>query len=87
MCGGPDCAQFGQLTFWLTLCRAHAIVPGQTTEPAMKTYFYQIEFVDGRVVRREGVSRSMAQSVYNACEYEMILLNVKRVSWGKIEKS
>ena len=53
----------------------------------MKNYFYQIEFVDGREARREGVSRSMAQSVYNACKYEMILLNVKSVTWGKIEKS
>jgi hypothetical protein len=52
----------------------------------MKNHFYQIEFVDGRVVRREGVSRAMAQSVYNVCEYEMLLLNVSSVSWGKIEK-
>jgi len=70
----------------LTPCRARAIVPGQTTETEMKNHFYQIEFVDGRVVRREGVSRTMAQRVYNACEYEMLLLNVSSVSWGKMEK-
>jgi len=52
----------------------------------MKNHFYQIEFLDGRVVRREGVTRHLAQSVYNACRYEMVLLNVKRVSWGKMEK-
>jgi len=74
------------VSFWLTLCQSHAIVPLQTTEPEMKNHFYQIEFVDGRVVRREGVSRTMAQSVYNACEYEMLLLNVSSVSWGKMEK-
>jgi hypothetical protein len=45
-------------------------------------YYYEIEFLDGRIVRRAGVPKSKAKAVYEAMEYEMILFNIKSVSWG-----
>ena len=45
-------------------------------------YFYQIEFHDGRIVRREGVSKKIAQAVYEAMIYEMVLFAVESVSFG-----
>jgi len=49
-------------------------------------YYYQIEFVDGKVIRREGVPKSKAKAVFDAMEYEMLLFNVKGVSWGPMER-
>ena len=51
----------------------------------MKNYYYQVEFLDGRVVRREGVSKRLAQSVYDAMVLEMILLKVSKASYGIME--
>lgn len=50
----------------------------------MKNYFYQIEFNDGRVVRREGISKKLAEGMYNSMVYEMILLEVHSVTWGPL---
>lgn len=47
-------------------------------------YFYQIEFSDGRVIRRQYQTRSMAKSVADAMIQEMLLFNVQSVSWGKM---
>lgn len=47
-------------------------------------YFYQIEFADGRVIRRECVSRAIAMAAEKFCAYEMILLQVTSVEWGKM---
>lgn len=48
----------------------------------MKRYFYQIEFLDGRVIRREGVSKKEAEAAGIVFSQEMVLLNVESVSWG-----
>lgn len=48
------------------------------------SYFYQIEFKDGRVIRREHQTRSMAKSVADSMVHEMFLFNVQSVSWGKM---
>ena len=45
-------------------------------------YYYAIEFLDGRIVRRAGVPKSIAKAVHDAMKYEMILFNIKSVSWG-----
>lgn len=45
-------------------------------------YYYEIEFLDGKVIRREGVPKSKAKAVFDAMSYEMILFNIKGVSWG-----
>lgn len=45
-------------------------------------YFYEIEFYDGRIVRRENVTKKMAKAVFDAVEHEMVLFNVRGVSWG-----
>ena len=45
-------------------------------------YYYEIEFLDGRIVRRAGVPKNKAKAVYEAMGYEMILFNIKSVSWG-----
>lgn len=47
-------------------------------------YFYQIEFSDGRVIRREYQTKSMAKSVADSMVHEMLLFNVQSVSWGKM---
>ena len=52
----------------------------------MKNYFYQVEFEDGRVIRREKVSKKLAQGAHDTFVFEMLLLNVRRVSYGIMEK-
>ena len=48
-------------------------------------YFYQIEFADGRVIRREFAdARTMAEAVEKSMENEMLLFDVLSVSWGKM---
>ena len=49
------------------------------------SYFYQIEFTDGRVVRREYQTKSMAKSVHDSLVQEMLLFNVSSVTWGKMQ--
>lgn len=51
----------------------------------MKRYFYQVEFLDGRVIRRAGVSKKEAEAAYITFTGEMFLLNVESVSWGVLE--
>jgi len=48
----------------------------------MKNYYYEVTFKDGRNIRREYVSKNIAESMFKAMEYEMILFNVDSVSWG-----
>jgi len=48
----------------------------------MKKYYYEVTFKDGRHIRREYVSKNIAESMFKAMEYEMILFNVDSVSWG-----
>ena len=47
-------------------------------------YFYQIEFADGRVIRRVYQTKAMAEAVGKSMEHEMLLFNVQSVSWGKM---
>ena len=48
----------------------------------MKKYYYEIDFYDGRKIRREMVSKKTAKAVFDAMEYEMVFFGVKHVSWG-----
>lgn len=45
-------------------------------------YFYEIIFRDGRVVRREGVTKQVAAAMAVAMEQEMELFEVETISWG-----
>ena len=45
-------------------------------------YFYEIEFKDGKVIRRENLTKTLAESVFKAMEFEMFLFNVHAVTWG-----
>ena len=51
----------------------------------MKKYFYEIEFHDGRYIRREYQTKKMAQSAYDTFVYEMTALNVKSATWGVMQ--
>ena len=48
-------------------------------------YWYEATFKDGRYIRRENVSKKVAESFYKAMEYEMVLCEVKTVSWGVMQ--
>ena len=48
-------------------------------------YWYQIEFTDGRCIRRENVSKKLAESIYKAMVDEMILFNVDTVAFGVMQ--
>lgn len=45
-------------------------------------YYYEIKFNDGKVIRRENLTKSLAKSMFNAMEFEMLLFEVKAVTWG-----
>jgi hypothetical protein len=47
-------------------------------------YFYQIVFLDGTSVRRQGMSKTAAQAVFKAMELEMALFKIQSVEWGKL---
>jgi hypothetical protein len=47
-------------------------------------YFYEVQFKDGRFIRRERMTKSAALAVFNAFTLEMIELGVYSVSWGKM---
>lgn len=47
-------------------------------------YFYEVEFADGRVIRRNLVTRKTASAAHDTFVGEMVLLNVVRVVWGKM---
>lgn len=49
------------------------------------SYFYQIEFKDGRVIRREYQTKTMAKAVYESMVHEMLLFNVNSISYGKMQ--
>jgi hypothetical protein len=48
----------------------------------MKNYYYEVTFKDGRHIRRENVSKKIAEAMFKAMEYEMVLFEVESVSWG-----
>jgi len=48
-------------------------------------YWYEITFKDGRYVRREYVSRKLAESIHRAMADEMLLFNVDTVSYGVMQ--
>jgi hypothetical protein len=48
------------------------------------SYFYQIEFDDGRVIRREYQTKAIAEAVGKSMEHEMLLFNVKSITWGRM---
>lgn len=48
-------------------------------------YWYEATFDNGRYIRRENVSKKIAESFYKVMEYEMVLFEVKTVSWGVMQ--
>jgi len=50
-----------------------------------RRFFYQIEFADGRVIRREYQTKSMAEAIYKSLEAEMLLFNIKLVQYGEMK--
>jgi hypothetical protein len=45
-------------------------------------YYYEIKFNDGKVIRREHLNKTIAESVFRAMEFEMLLFEVKSITWG-----
>jgi hypothetical protein len=50
----------------------------------MGNYFYEVEFEDGRVIRRQNVTKTAAMAAFATFTDEMILLNVRSVNWGRM---
>ena len=48
-------------------------------------YWYEITFKDGRYVRRENISKKMAQAMHDSMVYEMHLFGVKETAWGVMQ--
>ena len=48
-------------------------------------YWYEATFKDGRYIRRENVSKKIAESFFKTMEYEMVLFDVDSVSWGVMQ--
>jgi len=51
----------------------------------MRKFFYQIRFLDGRIIRRTNVPRYLAHAASDFCAHEMILLGIKSVEYGPME--
>jgi len=51
----------------------------------LRNYYFKITYLDGNVVCRSGVSKGHAKRVHDAHASEMVLLNVKCVSYGIME--
>lgn len=47
-------------------------------------YYYEIKFNDGKVIRREHLTKSLAESIFKTMEFEMLLFGVHSVTWGKM---
>jgi len=47
-------------------------------------WYYQITFNDSRTIRREYVTKKIAMAMVDSMEYEMILFDVRSISWGKL---
>jgi len=47
-------------------------------------YFYEIKFKDGKVIRRQNLTKTLAESVVRTMEFEMLLFDVQSVTWGKM---
>jgi hypothetical protein len=45
-------------------------------------YYYEIKFNDGKVIRRDNLTKTLAESVFKAMEFEMLLFEVNSVTWG-----
>jgi hypothetical protein len=48
-------------------------------------YYYEIKFTDGKLIRRERLTKTLAESVFKAMEFEMLLFNVQAVTWGRMQ--
>ena len=48
----------------------------------MKGYFYQVIFSDGKIIRREYVTKRIAEAAYITFVEEMSLLNVEEATYG-----
>ena len=48
-------------------------------------YWYEVTFNDGRHIRREHVTKKLAESMFTAMEYEMLNFEVESVSWGVMQ--
>ena len=48
-------------------------------------HWYEVTFNDGRTIRREYVTKKLAESMFTAMEFEMVRLEVKSVSWGVMQ--
>ena len=57
----------------------------ENTNMAVGKYFYQVKFKDGRVIRREYMSKKSAAAMGEAMSLEMILFNVQSVTWGVMQ--
>ena len=45
-------------------------------------YCYEIDFLDGRKIRRVYVTKKIAMAMYDAMVREMLLFNVRAVRYG-----
>ena len=48
----------------------------------MPQYYYEIDFLDGRKIRRVYVSKKIAMAIYDAMSREMLLFDVRAVRYG-----
>ena len=48
-------------------------------------YYYEVEFYDGRTIRRENVTKKIASAIYHGLGYEMIHFNVRAVRYGVMQ--
>lgn len=48
-------------------------------------FFYEVEFRDGKIIRRNHVTRKIAEAASEIFVYEMELLNVVRIEWGPMK--
>jgi hypothetical protein len=47
-------------------------------------YFYQVEFNNGKMIRRNFVPKKIAEAAGEVFAYEMAMLEVRSVEWGKM---
>ena len=48
-------------------------------------YYYEIKFNDGKVIRRNNLTKTLAESMFRAMEFEMLLFEVKTITWGVMD--
>jgi len=52
---------------------------------ATGNWYYEVEFYDGRTIRRENVTKKIASAIYHGLGYEMIHFNVRAVRYGVMQ--